>query len=159
MCITKQMCMAALRHNFFLVSHVNYFFWSNYIGKLYLFLLPLTGWTNWTKQVMCCFLMFVDINECTPGVCANGGQCIDGINGFTCACSPSFTGKTCDQCKYIFIRYTMNAPQESVLMVVNVLMASMDSHVLVAHHLLARHATSVSTASLDNQWMHPGCLC
>ena len=44
----------------------------------------------------------------------------------------------------------MNASWVSVLMVVNVLMASMDSPVIVAHCLLARHATNVSTASLDN---------
>ena len=44
----------------------------------------------------------------------------------------------------------MNAPWVSVLMVVNVLMASMDSPVIVAHCLLARSATSVSTSIIDS---------
>ncbi len=38
-----------------------------------------------------------DINECTSEPCQNFGTCTNGINGFTCSCSPGFTGIQCDQ--------------------------------------------------------------
>ena len=37
-----------------------------------------------------------DVVDCFPTACLNGGTCIDGLNAFTCACSPGFTGQQCD---------------------------------------------------------------
>ncbi|XP_030844603.1 neurogenic locus Notch protein isoform X5 [Strongylocentrotus purpuratus] len=36
-----------------------------------------------------------DINDCSPDPCENGGICSDGVNTFTCACYPGYTGPTC----------------------------------------------------------------
>ncbi|KAL6069282.1 hypothetical protein STEG23_019741, partial [Scotinomys teguina] len=46
-----------------------------------------SGWsgTNCTEN----------INECVSNPCLNGGTCIDGINGFTCDCTNSWTGYYC----------------------------------------------------------------
>ena len=43
---------------------------------------------------------FSDINECDSNPCRNSGNCIDGVNGYTCACQPGWTGVNCDQSKY-----------------------------------------------------------
>lgn len=40
-----------------------------------------------------------NIDECASGPCLNQGSCIDGVNSYTCHCSPQFTGKW----YYIFI--------------------------------------------------------
>lgn len=44
----------------------------------------------------------VDIDECAPAPCANGGTCIDQIAAFECVCPPGFEGPTCaidvDEC-------------------------------------------------------------
>ena len=37
-----------------------------------------------------------DINECDPNPCANGGLCVDGVNGYTCACAAEWTGPNCE---------------------------------------------------------------
>ena len=37
----------------------------------------------------------IDINDCSPDPCENGGICSDGVNTFTCACNPGHTGPTC----------------------------------------------------------------
>ena len=46
-----------------------------------------------------------DINECAPSEgnpCQHGGNCTDGVNAFTCACAPGYSGGTCgtniDEC-------------------------------------------------------------
>ena len=36
-----------------------------------------------------------DVNECGSSPCSNGGQCLDGVNGYTCNCAPSWTGQHC----------------------------------------------------------------
>ena len=35
-------------------------------------------------------------DDCKPGVCLNGGQCLDGVNSFNCRCHPGFTGSKCE---------------------------------------------------------------
>ena len=38
----------------------------------------------------------VEIDECAPEPCQNGGTCTDGLGAFTCACAPGFSGDTCE---------------------------------------------------------------
>eukprot|EP00057_Strongylocentrotus_purpuratus_P014994 XP_011669468.1 PREDICTED: uncharacterized protein LOC105440709 [Strongylocentrotus purpuratus] len=38
---------------------------------------------------------FTDIIDCSHDPCKNGGTCSDGVNTFTCACDPGYTGPTC----------------------------------------------------------------
>ena len=41
--------------------------------------------------------MFVlDTNECASDPCLNGATCEDGINQYTCDCSPGYTGTHCE---------------------------------------------------------------
>ena len=40
--------------------------------------------------------LFPDIDECASNPCRNGGTCTDGINEFTCACLPGWSGPTCE---------------------------------------------------------------
>ena len=37
-----------------------------------------------------------DTNECVINPCANGGECIDGVGLFICACPDDFYGATCE---------------------------------------------------------------
>ena len=36
-----------------------------------------------------------DIPDCTANSCNGNGQCVDGLNSFTCLCNPGFTGTNC----------------------------------------------------------------
>ncbi len=41
--------------------------------------------------------MIVLGDACTPNPCLNGGQCIaNGYGGFTCQCSPGYSGQRCE---------------------------------------------------------------
>jgi hypothetical protein len=42
------------------------------------------------------FAMVLDINECNPSPCLNGGNCVDGVNDYTCKCPAGYTGKDCE---------------------------------------------------------------
>ena len=44
-------------------------------------------------MVTCCLL---DIDECVSIPCQNGGNCTDGIAGYTCECIPGHTGDNCE---------------------------------------------------------------
>ena len=60
--------------------------------------MPLTGSdykTTCENMVYICYLL-ADINECASNPCKNGGTCTDQINGFTCECSPGYTGTECE---------------------------------------------------------------
>ena len=35
------------------------------------------------------------MDDCDPNPCANGGQCIDDVDDFSCFCEQGFTGKRC----------------------------------------------------------------
>ena len=45
----------------------------------------------------------VDIDYCASNPCQNCGTCIDGINTYTCNCSPGFIGNNCETSKIFFI--------------------------------------------------------
>ena len=42
----------------------------------------------------------VDINECSPNPCKNGGSCTDLVNGFSCTCIAGYTGEDCSSGMY-----------------------------------------------------------
>ena len=37
----------------------------------------------------------VEIDECSPNPCKNGGNCTDMVNGFSCSCFAGYTGEDC----------------------------------------------------------------
>jgi hypothetical protein len=38
----------------------------------------------------------VNIDDCIPNPCQNGGTCTDGVNSYTCACRSSYRGTRCE---------------------------------------------------------------
>src|SRR4051812_19322714 len=56
--------------------------------------------SHFSVNLMTDALCFVDsdtnVNECGSGPCQNGGQCVDGLNSFTCTCLHGFSGVLCD---------------------------------------------------------------
>ena len=36
-----------------------------------------------------------EVNECDPDPCNHGATCVDGVNKYTCICTPGYQGK-CD---------------------------------------------------------------
>lgn len=42
------------------------------------------------------YLIYADIDECSPNPCSNGGICKDGINGYTCTCAAGYKGNNCE---------------------------------------------------------------
>ena len=40
--------------------------------------------------------MFVEIDECSPNPCQNGGVCTDMVNGYSCTCAAGYTGNDCE---------------------------------------------------------------
>ena len=38
---------------------------------------------------------YIDIDDCSPNPCQNGGACTDGVNSFTCACAAGYDGSDC----------------------------------------------------------------
>ena len=55
-----------------------------------------------TSQYLCgvisltYFVLLVDIDECLTATCANGAQCVDGVNGYTCDCTNGYLGEFCE---------------------------------------------------------------
>ena len=45
--------------------------------------------------------MFSDHNDCAPNPCLNGGVCTDLVNDFKCKCRVGYTGKNCNNSKYL----------------------------------------------------------
>lgn len=45
----------------------------------------------------------IAILECDSNPCENGGSCVDGINNYTCACVPGYTGDRCNQSESILL--------------------------------------------------------
>lgn len=51
-------------------------------------------------------LLQVNINDCSIGACANGGDCIDLVDGFECVCQQGWEGQRCD----VPINYCISNP-------------------------------------------------
>ena len=39
----------------------------------------------------------IEIDECADMPCANGGTCVDAVNGFSCQCAADYYGMTCSE--------------------------------------------------------------
>lgn len=39
----------------------------------------------------------INIDDCEKNMCQNGATCVDGVNTYTCACPPTFTGPYCTE--------------------------------------------------------------
>ena len=37
----------------------------------------------------------LEVDDCVGVSCSGNGRCVDGVNSFTCECSPGYTGVTC----------------------------------------------------------------
>ena len=48
------------------------------------------------------YTFVVDIDECFSNPCSNG-QCVNGVNGYTCSCDAGWTGTNCDEGKVYLI--------------------------------------------------------
>ena len=48
----------------------------------------------------CLFAFHLDIDDCLPNPCLNGGVCTDIVNNYTCACAAGFGGRSCSVSKY-----------------------------------------------------------
>ena len=45
-------------------------------------------------------IMFADIDNCLTNPCLHGGNCIDGLNNFTCQCQYGYAGVRCETGKW-----------------------------------------------------------
>ena len=59
-------------------------------------------------------LCFSDIDECASKPCDPNGQCIDGVNSYTCECNAGYTGKHCEkskrECRTCFLSRDIHSP-------------------------------------------------
>ena len=49
------------------------------------------------ELILIFWCIFTDIDDCKPDSCNKHGQCIDGINAFTCKCDVSYKGTRCTE--------------------------------------------------------------
>ena len=42
-----------------------------------------------------------DIDDCGGHLCENGGQCVDGVNEYTCDCADGYDGQYCGNGKCV----------------------------------------------------------
>ena len=47
-----------------------------------------------------CVIFVLDVNDCMPNPCENGGNCTDGVNEYLCTCITGYTGTDCETGKY-----------------------------------------------------------
>lgn len=51
----------------------------------------------WATGNSNCALSSLDLNECAPNPCKNGGICVDGDGSFTCKCPSGWSGQVCSE--------------------------------------------------------------
>ena len=44
-----------------------------------------------------------DINNCAQHPCHNGGECVYGVDSFTCSCADGYTGPFCQTSEYTYL--------------------------------------------------------
>ena len=44
-----------------------------------------------------------EIDNCADDPCKNGGQCVDGVNKYSCSCARGFTGENCNISKFCYL--------------------------------------------------------
>ena len=55
-----------------------------------------TGIMDILNKCIWWFLLFTDIDDCAEIECKNGGDCVDGVNEYTCNCQSGYTGQLCE---------------------------------------------------------------
>ena len=49
------------------------------------------------------YFYFIDIDECSPNPCQNGGQCVQQFNAtYVCGCAAGYTGVNCTESRLIY---------------------------------------------------------
>jgi len=61
---------------------------------------------NVKHRIHCYHTPVVDIDDCDPNPCANGGECVDGVDSYTCNCAPGFTGPDCETGEFLDLHQT-----------------------------------------------------
>ena len=41
-------------------------------------------------------IFILDIDNCSPNPCENGGSCTDEVAGYSCSCAAGYTGTNCE---------------------------------------------------------------
>lgn len=55
--------------------------------------------TGLSQGYSCFFPLILDIDDCASVPCKNNATCIDGIDEFSCNCSPGYYGDNCTESK------------------------------------------------------------
>ena len=48
-------------------------------------------------RVQCMLYVLIVTDECASTPCQNGGQCLNKLNSYECACDVGFTGVNCER--------------------------------------------------------------
>lgn len=51
----------------------------------------------------------LDIDDCASNPCKNNATCSDGIDSFTCQCSPGYYGENCTESKFGVLTCTLQS--------------------------------------------------
>ena len=66
---------------------------------------PLSNINSGTSKSYVSLLSSLDINECSPMPCLNGGTCADGVNQYNCTCPAGYTGTNCETSTFVLYEY------------------------------------------------------
>ena len=53
-------------------------------------------------DVFCIYITVLDMNDCSPNPCQNGGICTYKVAGFTCECTAGYNGDNCENSKFTY---------------------------------------------------------